>query len=141
MSPYGESISNCAIDANAGYGYFAVQNAFTYHGRISKRRLSDLAEVASYAFGASSIIIDPIHGHAYIGSGASITKCRLSDFSIIDTRSSVGLFDDASIDPDDGYTYFGSGGSSPVHLVKTRLSDFSIADFTLFSEASTIIAE
>jgi len=81
-----------------------------------------------------SSVVDSANGYIYFGTNSSpckIIRIRMSDFVEIDslspsTEPQCGNINTAVIDQTGGYGYFTNNTGNPGHVVKVRLSDFTI---------------
>jgi hypothetical protein len=147
-------ISAAAIDVNGGYGYFGTSQIHWYESAsLVKVSLSNFSIVSRLVLGTNeslvrTIVIDPLHGFAYLGvwngglgsygptaSISRIVKVRLSDLNRIATCSALpagGYIESAIMDAKHGFGYFAISslgpwaGYPPAEVVRIRLSDFSV---------------
>jgi len=158
---YENHMTTSVIDPAAGYAYFGTDciGYYCYASSypIVKVRLSDFKIVATLDLGpsipyggnhATSSVIDPTAGYAYFSlytTPSSITKVRLSDFTVYDnlnlTQADQNMLTSV-IDPAAGFAYFGTG-TYPGIVVKVQIDTPPppTFDFSLSSSGSITIQQ
>ncbi len=117
------------IDSDSGFAYFCSSEKRS----VTKIRLSDFRVAGATHLGSlSSAALDPTSGFAYFGTGAGITRLRVSDLA---AAGSLPLPVPASVRAilvDPGRALYVASGTATVY----RIDEIRLPDFTLGASVS-----